>query len=299
VPTKTKRYAAAKFTPTALRNLWDLVSRLEYEALSNYAREMAASPEYGAAYQASGSPSPQDAAPVFQDAQVSYGDEDWTFDNFDEFLGEYRKDTAAAARFLVSTGFSRVSASLEFLGASSTVSITSRTRAEVERIFDIFEEDLPKARLTDPESAIQRSVRIFIGHGRDPSWRDLKDHLQDQHGFAVTAYEIGARAGYSVQEVLEEMVKRASFALLVHTGEDETHSDDALQARQNVVHETGLFQGRLGFRRAIILREDGCRGFSNVVGTGELRFSKGHIREIFGDVLATIYREFGAPQRDT
>jgi predicted nucleotide-binding protein len=299
VPTKTKRYAAAKFTPTALRNLWDLVSRLNYEAAADYLREMAAYQEDPAAYQASGGPSPQDTAPAFDDAQVSYGDEDWTFDNFDEFLGEYRKDSAATARFLIAAGFGRISASLEYLGASSTVSITGRTRAEVERIFDIFEEDLPKARLTDPESAIQRSVRIFIGHGRNPSWRDLKDHLQDQHGFAVTAYEIGARAGYSVQEVLEEMVKVASFALLVHTGEDETRSDDVLQARQNVVHETGLFQGRLGFRRAIILREDGCQGFSNVVGTAELRFAKGHIREIFGDILATIYREFGAPQRET
>ncbi len=300
MPTKTKRYAAAKFTPTALRNLWDMMSRLDHEVAADYLREMAAAyqqdPE---TFQVSGGLSPQDTAPAFHDAQVSYGDEDWTFDNFDEFLAGYRKDTTTTARFLIATVYGRVSASLEFLGASSTVSITGRTRAEVERIFDIFEEDLPKARLTDPESAIQRSVRIFVGHGRNPSWRDLKDHLQDQHDFAVTAYEIGARAGYSVQEVLEEMVKVSSFALLVHTGEDETRSDDVLQARQNVVHETGLFQGRLGFRRAIILREDGCQGFSNVVGTNELRFAKGHIREIFGDVLATIYREFGAPQRDT
>jgi predicted nucleotide-binding protein len=199
----------------------------------------------------------------------------------------------------MASAYGEVSVSLEFLGARSTLSIKGRTRAEVERIFDIFEGDLPVAELPDPESAIQRSVRIFIAHGRNPSWRDLKDHLQDQHGFAVTAYEIGVRAGYSIQEVLEEMVNAASFALLVHTGEDETGAGEALQARQNVVHETGLFQGRLGFRRAIILREDGCEGFSNVIGTAELRFSHGNIREAFGDVLATIYREFGAPRRDT
>ncbi len=154
-------------------------------------------------------------------------------------------------------------------------------------MFEFFEEDLTKARLPDPEANIARAVRIFVGHGRDPAWRDLKDHLQDKHGFTVTAYEIGARAGYSIQEVLDEMVKEAAFALLVHTGEDEG-ADGSLLARQNVVHETGLFQGRLDFRRAIILREQGCEGFSNVIGTNEIRYSKGNIREVFGDVLATI-----------
>jgi hypothetical protein len=299
VPTKTKRYSAVKFTPPALRSVWDLLSRLEGEAAAAYLREMAASYEGSAAYPESVDPSAQDTRPYFRDAKVSYGDEDWTFDDFDQFLGEYRKQDASAAQFKISSAYyGQACVSFDFRGARSTVSIDAPTRAEVERLFGLFEDDLPNARLADPEGAIQRSVRIFIGHGRDPSWRDLKDHLQDQHGFTVTAYEIGVRAGYSIQEVLEEMVNEASFALLVHTGEDETGASDALRARQNVVHETGLFQGRLGFRRAIILRERGCEDFSNVVGTGELRFSKGNIREVFGDVLATIYREFGAPRRD-
>lgn len=299
MPTKTKRYTAAKFTPAALRNVWDVVSQLKYDAAVDYVRAMVASQQGATPYPDLSYPSPKDTVPSFHDAKVSYGDEDWTFDDFDEFLAEYRRQAATAARFLISSTYGgQPSVSLEFLGARSTVSITGRDRAEVERLFDIFEEDLPKARLADPEAAIERSVSIFIGHGRDPSWRDLKDHLQDQHGFTVTAYEIGVRAGYSIQEVLEEMVNAASFALLIHTGEDEAGAGDLLQARQNVVHETGLFQGRLGFRRAVILREDGCQGFSNVVGTGELRFAKGNIREVFGDVLATIYREFGAPKRD-
>jgi predicted nucleotide-binding protein len=43
----------------------------------------------------------------------------------------------------------------------------------------------------------------------------------------------------------------------------------------NVVHEAGLFQGRLGFERAIILLEEGCKSFSNIEGLGQIRFPKG------------------------
>jgi predicted nucleotide-binding protein len=87
------------------------------------------------------------------------------------------------------------------------------------------------------------------------------------------------------------MLSKSSFAILVLTGEDET-SDGKFFARQNVIHETGLFQGRLGFRKAIALLEDGTEEFSNIHGIEQIRFSKGNIKETFGEVLATIKREF-------
>ncbi|WP_080682528.1 TIR domain-containing protein [Sorangium cellulosum] len=87
------------------------------------------------------------------------------------------------------------------------------------------------------------------------------------------------------------MVQEASFALLVLTAEDET-ADGTFRAQQNVVHETGLFQGRLGFSRAIVLVEDSVEVFSNLDGVQQIRYSKGNIGETFGDVLATTRREF-------
>jgi len=167
--------------------------------------------------------------------------------------------------------------------------------------------DFPKARVTLYDEAenvidsmiVERSrtgpiligeMTVFIGHGRDPQWRDLKDHLQDQHKIKVTAYEIGPRAGLSVKEVLEKMLRESSFALLVLTGED-LHNDGELHARENVVHELGLFQGQLGFTRAIALLEDGVKEFSNILGLNQLRFPKGKIRHIFGDVIAAIANE--------
>ena len=81
-------------------------------------------------------------------------------------------------------------------------------------------------------------------------------------------------------------------APLVLSAEDQM-ADGTFHARQNVIHETGLFQGRLGFSRAIVVREEGAEEFSNLSGIQEIRFGKGRIRETFGDVLAVLRREFG------
>jgi predicted nucleotide-binding protein len=88
------------------------------------------------------------------------------------------------------------------------------------------------------------------------------------------------------------MLKASSVALLVMTGEDETN-EGKLRARENVVHETGLFQGRLGFSRAVVLLEQGTEEFSNIHGIEQIRFAKGNIKEAFGDVLAFLEREIG------
>jgi predicted nucleotide-binding protein len=75
------------------------------------------------------------------------------------------------------------------------------------------------------------------------------------------------------------------------TGED-IGADGRLHARDNVIHELGLFQGRLGWRRAIILLEEGVEEFSNIHGTEQIRYGRDRIQETFGHVLAAIQREF-------
>jgi predicted nucleotide-binding protein len=86
------------------------------------------------------------------------------------------------------------------------------------------------------------------------------------------------------------MLDAAAIAFLIMTGEDE-QADGVLHARLNVVHEAGLFQGRLGFTRAIVLLEDGCEEFSNIEGLGQIRFPKGNIKAAFDDVRRVIERE--------
>lgn len=221
-----------------------------------------------------------------QSLRVTSGNETWNFDTREELLAEcgaadsFRFDHIAPGSRLILDVWSG-HRSYAYVHAAFP------NRSDIEAIFNVFEKHVDSSRIvveTDP-------IKVFIGHGRGSQWRDLKDHLHDQHGLEVVAYEIGPRAGRSVKEVLEGMLTDSSFALLVLTGEDQ-HADGQLHARQNVVHELGLFQGRLGFTRAVALLEEGVKEFSNILGVNRIRFSIGDIRETFGDVLATIRREF-------
>lgn len=132
---------------------------------------------------------------------------------------------------------------------------------------------------------------IFIGHGHDNSWKDLKEHLVEKQCLSVEEFNIEPRAGYSTKEILEKMKERSSMALLVLTGES-LDINRKIHAPENVIHEVGLFQGELGFNKTIPILENGIVEFSNIQGTQQIRFDKGKIREIFGDVVAVIRREF-------
>jgi hypothetical protein len=132
---------------------------------------------------------------------------------------------------------------------------------------------------------------IFIGHGRNPEWRALKEHLQDKHEITCIAFETEERAGITITDIIAELGKTPDMALLVLTGEDKT-DEGKLRARQNVIHELGLFGGVLDKNRVIPLVERGVEVPSNISGTQELRFDAGKIQEVFGDVLAVLRREF-------
>ena len=119
----------------------------------------------------------------------------------------------------------------------------------------------------------------------------MKDHLHDKHGYQIEAYETGARAGHTIRDILNLMLNTSSFALLIMTGEDEI-DDGKMRARQNVIHEIGLFQAKLGWTKAIVLIEEGTEDFSNLQGINQIPYSKNKIKETYGEVLATIRREF-------
>lgn len=132
--------------------------------------------------------------------------------------------------------------------------------------------------------------RVFIGHGRSPLWRELKDFIEGRLSLPWDEFNREAVAGLATTERLQQMISEAAFAFLVMTAEEE-HADQQVHARPNVVHETGLFQGRLGFRRAIILLEEGCTEFSNIVGLTQIRFPRGDISARFEEVRRVLERE--------
>lgn len=131
---------------------------------------------------------------------------------------------------------------------------------------------------------------IFIGHGQSSVWKDLKDFLVERLGVQYEEFNREPAAGVSTKERLLEMLDRCCFAFLVMTAEDEA-PDGTKRARQNVIHEAGLFQGRYGFERAIILLEEGCQEFSNIHGLGQIRFPKGRIMAASEEIRRVLERE--------
>jgi predicted nucleotide-binding protein len=139
-----------------------------------------------------------------------------------------------------------------------------------------------------------RSARIgtnvFIGHGRSAVWRDLKDFIQDRLRLPWDEFNRVPVAGITNIARLSEMLDSSACAFVIMTAEDELE-DGTTQARMNVIHEVGLFQGRLGFTKAIVLLEDGCQEFSNIQGLGQIRFPKGNIAAKFEEIRQVLERE--------
>jgi predicted nucleotide-binding protein len=133
-------------------------------------------------------------------------------------------------------------------------------------------------------------TNVFIGHGSSKAWRELKDFVQDRLHLPYDEFNRVPIAGVTNIARLSEMLNGASVAFLVMTGEDE-QVDGKLHARMNVIHEAGLFQGRLGFTRAIVLLEEGCEAFSNIEGLGQIRFPTGEIKAVFEDIRRVLERE--------
>jgi predicted nucleotide-binding protein len=139
-------------------------------------------------------------------------------------------------------------------------------------------------------SGTSSGSRVFIGHGGSREWLELKNHIQDRLHIPCDDFQREPTAGYATTARLETMMDAAAFAFIVATAEDE-RADGTMHARENVVHELGLFQGRLGFTKAILVKEESCAEFSNIVGLGQIRFPDGNLSACFHEVQDVLRRE--------
>lgn len=260
---KAKKYSRARFSPEVLKQ----ASETLWEAVGG-------------------------VSDVNSTLVVAVDDSRWSYDDEAEFFADYRRSSRTAYYWLHAR-----SAKLDVTAENdgTEVSVEAPGRASIESVFAVLEAALSHSLTPELPAPPKPKPTVFIGHGHANAWRELKDHLHEQHGYPVDAYETGSRAGHAIRDVLEDMLTSSSFAVLVMTGEDETATGE-VRPRQNVVHEAGLFQGKLGFNRAIVLVENGTETFSNIEGIQQIRFDRGSIRSTFGDVLATLRREFGGEE---
>lgn len=161
------------------------------------------------------------------------------------------------------------------------------TQGELEARGKLGELEYQNVTDADPQA---KEHCVFIGHGRSSIWARLQIFIEKELHLKTVNYESESRVGDSIVPILEKMLSEASFAILILTAEDET-TVGSKRARQNVIHEAGLFQGRLGFKKAILLRQEGTEEFTNIAGLQYISFSADRIDQTFYELRRVLKRE--------
>jgi len=201
---------------------------------------------------------------------TSFSDIKMYADKIEEFFKQYRPTSNSG---------------LYFPPAQSTRNDTTVKSIDriVQHLSNLAEEDLiiefesikPK-----PQPKSSGLGKVFIGHGRSKLWARLQIFVKDDLNLQTLTFEDESRTGESIVNILSEFLDNSSLAILVMTAEDET-SEGTTRARQNVIHEAGLFQGRLGFDKVIILKQEGIEEFTNISGLQYIPFSGDNIEQCF------------------
>lgn len=127
-------------------------------------------------------------------------------------------------------------------------------------------------------------MKVFITHGHNEVAKlKIKDYLLTRlsHEPVILGEQPG-RQGLTIIEALEKFSEGCEFAVILLTTDDLT-KDGGQRARQNVIHEVGFFQGRLGRSKVVLIVEKGVEIPSNLLGLFYIQYER-DIKEVFADL---------------
>jgi predicted nucleotide-binding protein len=112
---------------------------------------------------------------------------------------------------------------------------------------------------------------IFVIHGRARDYLyEVVRVLERGTGREVVILHEQANAGRTILEKFEDYAGRASFAVVLLTGDDEgglrASTNMHPRGRQNVIFELGFFFGKLGRDRVVVLNEENVEKPSDISG---------------------------------
>jgi predicted nucleotide-binding protein len=134
-------------------------------------------------------------------------------------------------------------------------------------------------------------TKLFVGHGQNPAWSRVENHLEKDLGLKVEAFETIPRTAQHIVDILKGLLDECDAAVIVMTADDKT-AEGTIRARQNVIHEAGLFQGRHGFNRVVLFQQEGTEDFSNIAGLQVVRFNQ-RVEEGFYELDRAIRKILG------
>lgn len=138
------------------------------------------------------------------------------------------------------------------------------------------------------EILMQERAKVFISHGHNELLKlKLKDFIENRLNIRTIVLADQPNQGLTIVEKLEKAAKQCSFALILLTKDDE-QKNDAVRARQNVIHELGFFQGKYGRKNVVLLAERGVELFSNISGIVRMDFEPVHFESVFDPLRLEI-----------
>jgi predicted nucleotide-binding protein len=208
----------------------------------------------------------------------NYDDITLYIENIDRFFKKYIAKSGPGSFYISPSQISK---------NSSIVKELNRLASELKNApKEKIEEERKKIK-SKPRKKSSGKGKIFIGHGRSKLWARVQLFLNDELKLQTLTFESESRTSETIVNILEQFLEETSFAILIFTAEDETSNGD-LRARQNVIHEAGLFQGRLGFDKVIILKENKTEEFSNIAGLQYIPFLDNNIEQTFYELQRTL-----------
>ncbi|MEX0151434.1 TIR domain-containing protein [Microbacterium sp. LMI1-1-1.1] len=129
-------------------------------------------------------------------------------------------------------------------------------------------------------------LQVFIAYGGGDDWEVVRDYLR-RDGISVTAFTEEDRTSRIALDVVRDMIRGSSVAIVVWSGAD-TLIDGTRQARQNVIHEAGFAQGVLGIDNVINLREEGVTLPSNLAGLQYVPYVRGALHRTEQQIISLV-----------
>lgn len=125
------------------------------------------------------------------------------------------------------------------------------TKKQIAKLRGIYELQTSTGDLIATEC---RDFNVFIGHGHHLLWTRVALHLLEDYNIKSVYYENQCRVDVSIDDTIEEFLQnnKIKFAIFTLMKEDET-ADSNKRARQNVIHELGIFRSRLNSKRVAMI----------------------------------------------
>ena len=137
------------------------------------------------------------------------------------------------------------------------------------------------SRIGEKRESTMRREYVFISHGRSMEWHKVQAYVERDLGIKTIELAQQPNVGRTILQKLDEETNNCFAAIIAMTGDD-IAQDGEVRARENVLHEIGFLQGKLGLNSIILLHEESVNIPSNIHGLVYIPFPKGLVDATFG-----------------